>query len=1097
MYNTGVFIMKKIRHIAILPGLAILFSLLNPFLQKVDCSVTETKAITSLTGPGDYYSSIDSSLAGDSLKSALHNLNQTKRKKTIGYDGLRSTYQIFDRDWMGQDNGKIVGFYDNALIGPSWDSAKTWNREHVWPNSRGGGSKGGSSTSPTVDQDAHMPRPTSISINSSRGNAAYAESGAYDPGSEGIENYRGIAARIIFYCAIADTQLSLIDNVSDSKTQMGKLSDLLKWNLQYLPSTSADAALELRVEQNRNETIQNDSKGQGNRNPFIDHPEYACKIWGDTNSTTKSICSSYVPSVITKLTMNTTSETMAYGGSLQLSVTPTPSDATASVKWTSSNENIATVDSNGLVTAKSTAGYVQITATSTYDSSITAVCQIYVIEPSNIDIESISSSDISLAANETNQIIVTTNPLSVYPTPTYSYSSNDISIATVDSTGIVTGVKEGNTTINITATQGSNIKTTTINVVVTAKPAVTEATITKDNIEQAYSETVKEGTASDGTKFSYINVGCYDKKTIQFRKNEGAIWNTEALNLKSITLNMTKNSVSVYGSNTVGTKETLISASSDGTYDLTGYKYYYLMCGSGAANASSIVIKYASSSGSSESISLDKSSLSLTIGDTYTLTATSSGEVTWSSSSPLVASVDNGKITALAKGTTTITATCGSLKATCLVTVNEPEVITLSKIETSGQTTNFNLNDVFNYDGTLTATYSNGATKTVTPTSISTVDMSTIGNKTITITYTENGISKTTSYQINVIDPSIIQKNENSVKKCYSISKAGTLGFSVYGVYMGVVNGSDVVIMNGEYGIMLYQTSKENSWVVGQTVLKVSSSTLDIYNNLYELKNCVVGVETDATTIEEEIYPVVTYTITGKETSSNQDLANRLSTATGVVKTLNSTSYTSGKDISGTIEINGNSFNIFAKKNTVASKTLFDALNESMNNNTSITLEGFTTIYKTTFQISISNIVIKDETYTAEEFANDFLNMTNSICETSKLNNWSNVLDQLSPVWIKLDSSTYFLKLSSTEVQKLIDATPLENGEVIEQAMNRYDHIIERYGLKNFIARNVTYNASNILSLNNNDKLLLPLIIISSITAVSVIGLILLKKKEQ
>ncbi len=71
---------------------------------------------------------------------------------------------------------------------------------------------------------------------------------------------------------------------------MGKLSDLLKWNLQYLPSTSETADTALRVEQNRNNVIESNAALQGNRNPFIDHPEYACKIWGNTNSATKSIC---------------------------------------------------------------------------------------------------------------------------------------------------------------------------------------------------------------------------------------------------------------------------------------------------------------------------------------------------------------------------------------------------------------------------------------------------------------------------------------------------------------------------------------------------------------------------------------------------------------------------------------------------------------------------------------------------------------------------------------------------------------------------------------------------------------------------------------
>ena len=61
---------------------------------------------------------------------------------------------------------------------------------------------------------------------------------------------------------------------------MGKLSDLLKWNLEYPVSQS---------EMNRNDGIFLETP-QNNRNPFIDHPSYACKIWGNTNESTRSIC---------------------------------------------------------------------------------------------------------------------------------------------------------------------------------------------------------------------------------------------------------------------------------------------------------------------------------------------------------------------------------------------------------------------------------------------------------------------------------------------------------------------------------------------------------------------------------------------------------------------------------------------------------------------------------------------------------------------------------------------------------------------------------------------------------------------------------------
>ena len=52
----------------------------------------------------------------------------------------------------------------------------------------------------------------------------------------------------------------------------------LKWHLQH-PNTARD----LR----RNDVVYTN---QGNRNPFVDHPEYACKIWGGTSSETKALC---------------------------------------------------------------------------------------------------------------------------------------------------------------------------------------------------------------------------------------------------------------------------------------------------------------------------------------------------------------------------------------------------------------------------------------------------------------------------------------------------------------------------------------------------------------------------------------------------------------------------------------------------------------------------------------------------------------------------------------------------------------------------------------------------------------------------------------
>lgn len=88
-----------------------------------------------------------------------------------------------------------------------------------------------------------------------------------------------------------------------------------------------------------------------------------------------------------------------------------------------------------------------------------------------------------------------------------------------------------------------------------------------------------------------------------------------------------------------------------------------------------------------------------------------------------------------------------------LVKADNPLPVELSSIAVSGQTTSFDLDADFEFDGTVTATYNDGSTKIVTPTEVSTPDMSTEGTQTVTITYTEDSITKTASYTITITDP--------------------------------------------------------------------------------------------------------------------------------------------------------------------------------------------------------------------------------------------------------------------------------------------------------------------------------------------------------
>ena len=100
-----------------------------------------------------------------------------------------------------------------------------------------------------------------------------------------------------------------------------------------------------------------------------------------------------------------------------------------------------------------------------------------------------------------------------------------------------------------------------------------------------------------------------------------------------------------------------------------------------------------------------------------------------------------------------ITGTCGFTKVVVDLVPSEgyvKPVVVLSSIALNGQTTNYTVGDTFSFTGTVTATYSNGATQTVTPTKVSTPDMTTAGDKEVTVTYTEEGVTATAKYTITV-----------------------------------------------------------------------------------------------------------------------------------------------------------------------------------------------------------------------------------------------------------------------------------------------------------------------------------------------------------
>ena len=262
------------------------------------------------TGTYTYVSLI--ALKNDELFGRLNTLMGSTCKLSSGYsyDKLRDNYKTVDRDL--NTNGYIISYYDGSSFEGIWDGGNTWNREHTWPQSKG------AKTGP-INYDMQSVRPANKSVNSSRGNKGYGESGSYyDPNeiaiSKGNYNpsnlgtYRGDCARVIMYDYLVYGHAGSYQNTLHSGTaqlleKIGSnpikedsivfesLRIMLKWHMQDPPSLT--------------EMVRNDGaqKYQGNRNPLIDYPELAIPVFLDNLKNIEGI-TTYTVNEISSATMN-------------------------------------------------------------------------------------------------------------------------------------------------------------------------------------------------------------------------------------------------------------------------------------------------------------------------------------------------------------------------------------------------------------------------------------------------------------------------------------------------------------------------------------------------------------------------------------------------------------------------------------------------------------------------------------------------------------------------------------------------------------------------------------------------------------------------
>lgn len=206
-------------------------------------------------------SSNTASVPSSALYSALNQLMADAHKNVTSYDATREMYQFTDCQASGKDSAKISAFYSGTAIGPAWDSGSTWNREHVWPNSKGG--------SGDNEDDIMMLRPETSSNNSSRGNKAYGVSSGYFNPNLGSYDLRGDVARIVLYVYVrwGTEESEVLKNMWGTDGVIESLDVLLTW-MEVDPVDT--------WEMGRNDSVQSIT---GTRNVFVDYPELAFELF--------------------------------------------------------------------------------------------------------------------------------------------------------------------------------------------------------------------------------------------------------------------------------------------------------------------------------------------------------------------------------------------------------------------------------------------------------------------------------------------------------------------------------------------------------------------------------------------------------------------------------------------------------------------------------------------------------------------------------------------------------------------------------------------------------------------------------------------------
>ncbi len=245
-----------------------------------------TYGIIASTAPVNYYNSLNG-LASPQLETAITSI--IAEEFVVRIHTYDDNVQIMrDADQSPLNSNQVWLLYSEeqrskSLYQTGSNSTGKWNREHIYPRSRGGFSEieydetvDGMAvwTDTNVDSlrhgqsDAHHLRAADGGTNSSRGNKDYPE---YDGPSGSQGSWHGDVARAVFYMALRYNNIDVVNGNPSNSTvgQLGDLATLLQWHRNDPPDD---------FEMNRNNVVYT---WQINRNPFIDQPDLVEYIWGN------------------------------------------------------------------------------------------------------------------------------------------------------------------------------------------------------------------------------------------------------------------------------------------------------------------------------------------------------------------------------------------------------------------------------------------------------------------------------------------------------------------------------------------------------------------------------------------------------------------------------------------------------------------------------------------------------------------------------------------------------------------------------------------------------------------------------------------------